>query len=129
MKPITNETELQEAVNEDIRKIGWPFFHRKSGRGGKYVTANTFTINGLKMKWPDLIIYPGKTRAVFIELKDKYKKPSVEQQNFLDYAKGMGYPVYVVKSWEQWELVRKIELQIQGRTYDVQRNYGADTKP
>ena len=115
MRKIHNETTLQYHINDDIRKYNIPFDHRKSSPGGKYHTPNTFEIDGVKMKWPDLKIYMPNGRTVFIELKWIYGKPDKEQQAFLDWAMKKGYPVYTCKSVDEWELIKKIEFyQIAG---------------
>lgn len=107
---IRSEDDLQAYCNEDLRKMDIPFYHRKNGKGGARRTANTFIINGIKMKWPDLIIFPGAPRIVFVELKFENGKMEPEQANFKKWAIDHKYPFYIVRTIYAWNIVKGEEV-------------------
>ena len=104
-----NEDDFQKAVNEDLRKLGIPFRHRYKSPGRKGQSLNTFTIDGVKMAWLDLVIYLPGGKTIFIELKHGKGKFSPEQINCRDYLIKQGYHCYSMWEWEHWELIKKIE--------------------
>ena len=107
---IKCEDDLQEYINKDLRDMNIPFYHRKNGKGGARRTANAFTRKGVKMKWPDLIIFPGKDRVVFAELKFEYGKLEPAQDNFRKWAIKHGYAFYVVRTISAWNIVKTEEV-------------------
>lgn len=109
MKEITNETEFQEYINQELRDLNIPYIHRKSSKGGHYVTSNTIIINDIKMRWLDLIIFLPEGRVIHIELKWGYDKPSKEQKNMIEWLVDNGSPVYVIRSLQEWNMIKQIE--------------------
>ena len=107
---FNNEDDLQQYVNLDLLNMNIPYHHRKKGKGGHYRTANTFTLNGVVMKWPDNIIFLDNARTIFIELKWLKNNLEPEQENFRLYAIKKGYTFYVVRSIEAWKTVKENEV-------------------
>lgn len=100
-----SEYELQKAINADLKKLGIRFKHDEKGRG-----KNRTHRGG----WPDLIIFPGKSRVFFLELKSDSGQLKPSQEEFIEWGKENGYPCYVARNWEQWKFIKEIELKIQG---------------
>lgn len=105
------ESELQSYINNDLRKLGWGFWHREKGAYHKQRTHNSFKHNNKKCTWADLLVFPGWGYAFFVEVKTKTGEKSQEQINFFEWAKSMKYHQYCVNSIESWELVKRIELE------------------
>ena len=116
---MNNETDLQYHINDDLRGLGVMHFHRKNSRGGKYVTANVFKFGGKNLAWPDLIIYPDKGDAFFVELKWGSGKLDPDQLNFQEWALNNGYRFYVVYSVVGWENVKTIEFKYMRGNNDI----------
>jgi hypothetical protein len=96
------EKDLQTYINNELRQYNVKFFHaEKSPRHN-----NRTHRRGL----PDLIIWPGSGRTIFIELKSRNGTMKTEQIKFYDWAMNTGYPFYVVRNVDDWNLVKKIEL-------------------
>lgn len=94
-----SEADLQSACNAYLHRRGIRFFHDQKGRssGGKRQRA------GL----PDLVIWPGKGRTLFVELKSTKGRLRTQQLEFRDWAHGNGYVFEVARSLE--EFVRLVE--------------------
>jgi len=109
MKDITNEIDLQDYINKDLKNYNLINYHRKSSRGGHRITANRFKLNGKWLAYPDnqISINPGRT--VYMELKWGYNKLSEEQENFCFWAIQNKFHFYTVKSVAEYELMKKIE--------------------
>jgi len=96
---MENERDLQEAVNKDLRKLGIKFLHLEAGRGSRNRTHRS--------GFPDLVIFSGGGRSFFVELKWKGGRLRPDQEAFQEWAWASKYDFYVVRSWVEWELVKK----------------------
>lgn len=96
------EKDLQAKVNNDLRKLNIKFWHCEKGNYHKGKTH--------RAGWPDLIIFPGKGNAFFIELKTPIGKLTQKQIDFKMWCMDMKYNFYIVKSWQEWLIVKEKEL-------------------
>ena len=94
------EQDFQIEVNKDLKKLGIKFMHHEKGRG-----KNKTHRGGI----PDLLIFPGCGKIIFIELKVKNGKLKDSQIEFRLWSIKNNYIHYVVYDWQQWELVKKAE--------------------
>lgn len=99
-KVFSNENEFQQAVNNDLKQLHIKFKHDEAGRSGNKTH---------RKGWPDLTVYPGHNRAFFVELKMPNKDLRPDQKEFRDWCVTTGYHFYVIYSWTDWELVKKME--------------------
>lgn len=102
---MSYEGDLQKEINKELRDAGIKYLHIEKGRG-KNKTH--------RAGWPDLIIFPGKSRVFFVELKSPDKKLTDDQEIFQEWAKYHSYAFYVVQDINQWKLVKMIEYKIAG---------------
>ena len=100
---IKNEDDFQLYCNGLLRERGIPFRHRYKSKGRRGQSLNTFTIDGVKMAWPDLIIYLPAGRTVFVELKQKNGIASEEQNNFIEHFTDLGFECWIMDRVEQFE--------------------------
>jgi hypothetical protein len=106
---FNNETEFQKAVNEDLRKMGIPFYHRFSSKGGRARASNVFKLNKKKCAWLDNMIHLKNGKTIYVELKHGKGELSDEQTNFVNEFKKLGYHCYVAWKWYQWEFIKALE--------------------
>jgi hypothetical protein len=76
-----SEAELQKAVIDLARRLGWRTAHFRTSRtqSGGWATA----VQGDGKGFPDLVMV-GDRRVLFVELKAKGKHPTIEQRDWLD---------------------------------------------
>jgi hypothetical protein len=106
---ISNEEELQLAINEDLRIRCIPYDHRYKSKGGRGQRPNIFKANGKDCAWLDLTLFLDLGRTIFIEIKWGYNKLSEEQKNFCEYQMSRGYHCYTVWTWAGYQTVLKEE--------------------
>jgi hypothetical protein len=80
-----NERELQDAVVEAARQLGWLVYHTHDSRHSEA---------GL----PDLIlVHPTRGRVIVVELKAEGKQPTDAQWTWLRAFANAGVPAFVVR--------------------------------
>ncbi len=112
---INCEYSLQVLINKDLREMKVGYWHRDKGAHHKSRSRNKWKFDYKDKKepekaWPDLLIQPGNERLFYVEVKDINKKETSDQIAFKEWAISMKYHYYCVHTWEEWELVKKIEL-------------------
>ena len=106
-----SESELQKAVIKEAHRRGYRVAHFRPAqvRPGRYVTP----VDADGAGWPDLVLVRGE-RLIFAELKALYKKPTEEQEAWLqalrDAAPYGEFAVYVwtPKHWLSGEIDRAL---------------------
>lgn len=95
-KPRESETSFQSWVLALARLTGWQVAHFRSVRvqlaGGRVRYMTPVQADGAG--YPDLHMVRG-VRSVFAELKDQYKKPSPEQEVWMEKLRATGHEVYL----------------------------------
>jgi hypothetical protein len=107
-----SETELQKAVIELARRLGWRTAHFRPGltKAGNWVTA----VQGDGAGFPDLfMVKPGSSLAPYaIELKSERGRVSEEQQKWLDALSEAGCyaAVWRPKDWLSGRIEQELRL-------------------
>lgn len=86
------ESRLQTKIRTDLEKDGWDVL--------KIILCN-------QPGYPDLECKKGLRQIFYMEVKDKGKKAKPLQALRHDKLKKMGFPVFVIDSWEQYLELKK----------------------
>lgn len=90
----TSEKKIEETLRDEAK--------RRGGWSVKWYPV----IYGL----PDRIVFAGKGRIFFAELKSAKKKPSKSQLNIANKIRGLGFRVYAIDSLELLEEILNKEF-------------------
>ena len=100
LKKYLTEASLQAAINKDLRQLGIRYKHDEAGSGRNRTHRGGF---------PDLCIFPGSGKVIFVEIKNGNKKLRPEQAEFRLWAMQNSYTFWLVRSWAEWEMIKNIE--------------------
>jgi len=101
-RPFKNETAFLSKCIKFLLEKGIPPYHKAKGPGHKRIPRNHFIINGIEMAWPDIYLFPGNGRVIFIELKMPGEKLTKKQQGFMMWALSEGYGFYTCWTWRDF---------------------------
>jgi len=87
------EHDLQRQCNEFLRKRGIRYLHIEKGRGRNMTH---------RKGWPDLLVFPGFGKVIFVELKKPGGTLKPEQTAFRDEVREYGYQYSVCYSTEEF---------------------------
>jgi len=92
---MAGEAKLQDLILKDLRYLG------KNVECFKIKSASD---NGV----PDIFFTTIKTGPVFVEVKDKEKKPRKIQQSIINSINDNGCKAYSCDSWESWVALKRV---------------------
>jgi len=97
MKP---EKALQNRIMLDCGIHDVLAFHINPGK--IRLPDGTWFDTGVPNGWPDITIFPGDSKVLFVEVKIKPNKPSSNQLKIISLLRSKGNIVAVIYTWEQW---------------------------
>jgi hypothetical protein len=92
---MTPERKLERTARAEIKALG-------AGRA----LLLKFKAPGRRNVPDDILLLPDG-RTVFIEFKDPDKDPTAPQEREHQRYRRLGYPVFVVKTYETWALLKE----------------------
>lgn len=102
--PRITEKSFQKQVIELAQRYGWKVaaFRTALSQAGNWMTP----VQGDGKGWPDLFMVRGN-RAIALELKVGYNKPTEEQWDWLGSLKDAGIDAYMVTP-KHWDLIETV---------------------
>jgi len=90
-----NEGLLQNLSESYLTRLQIPYLHLTTFFKGKRIPGMTY--------WPDLLIFMPKGRPLLVELKSEKGEPSDGQIAKFADLEASGYPVQIVRDFEEFE--------------------------
>lgn len=100
------ENDLQKQCEKYIESLGWSYIHL--GHRGK----QRYGYSKNNIGYPDLIIFPGKERVFFVELKNGDKALRKSQAEKIEKLKKKQYKCYVASNYLEFIMICEWEKNI-----------------
>lgn len=89
---VALEAPLQDQIEAECRRRGWPFVRTRMDR------KTTFTMEGI----PDFVIAADGGKTLWVECKRKNAKQTVEQRGFQMMLERIGHGYHLVRSFSEF---------------------------
>lgn len=89
---VERETDLQEQIEAELRRRGWPFVRTRMDR------ATTFTMPGI----PDFVIAAPAGETLWLECKSRHGKQTTEQRGFQMLLERQKHRYALCRSFEEF---------------------------
>ena len=100
---MKHELILQKQIQLSCGRMGWIAEHYESKK--LRLPNGMYADSGVPPGYPDLTIYLGNGKVMFVETKIKYNKLSDDQKKFFERMIKLGYICEVVYNMYEWELL------------------------